>query len=165
MPADIFVSYARETESRAREVVQALRAAGLEVWSDEELPTHRAYYEVIEERLAEAGAVVVLWSAAAAQSQWVRAEADLARGMTKLVQVSLDGALPPMPFNHPVRAAQGLARRAGPSGVREGPGQHPGPGPGTEPGAWRGPPRPSLRRAPRLAACGSRRLQACWRRR
>jgi TolB-like protein/Flp pilus assembly protein TadD len=33
------------------------------------------------------------------KSQWVRAEADFARNAGKLVQASLDGALPPMPFN------------------------------------------------------------------
>jgi adenylate cyclase len=43
--------------------------------------------------------VVVLWSAEAAKSHWVRAEADTARAALTLVQVSLDGTLPPMPFN------------------------------------------------------------------
>ena len=32
-------------------------------------------------------------------SQWVRAEADLARIQSKLVQLRIDGTLPPLPFN------------------------------------------------------------------
>ena len=49
------------------------------MWRDDELPAHRAYADVIEERIKGASAVVVLWSAEAAKSQWVRAEADTAR--------------------------------------------------------------------------------------
>jgi adenylate cyclase len=76
-----------------------LRSAGFEVWRDDELPAHRPYAEVIEERINDASAVVVLWSAEAAKSHWVRAEADTARAALTLIQVSLDGTLPPMPFN------------------------------------------------------------------
>jgi adenylate cyclase len=54
---------------------------------------------VIEERLKSAKAVVVLWSAEAARSQWVRAEADAARAGGTLVQAAIDGTIPPMPFN------------------------------------------------------------------
>ena len=97
--ADIFISYARSTEPQARQLAEALRALGYNVWRDDELPAHRSYSEVIEERIKAAKAVVVLWSAEAARSQWVRAEADAAREAGTLVQVSLDGSLPPMPFN------------------------------------------------------------------
>jgi len=103
--SEVFISYARQDEAKARHVVDALRAAGFQVWRDEQLPTHRAYYEVIEERLRAARAVVVLWSKAAVQSQWVRAEADLARSEGKLVQASVDGEPPPMPFNQ-IQCAQ-----------------------------------------------------------
>src|SRR5206468_6534430 len=46
-----------------------------------------------------AKAVVVLWSSEAARSHWVRAEADAARAGSTLVQATLDGTLPPLPFN------------------------------------------------------------------
>jgi adenylate cyclase len=69
------------------------------VWRDDDLPAHRAYAEVIEERLKSAKAVVVLWSAGAAKSQWVRAEADTARNLGTLVQAVLDETMPPLPFN------------------------------------------------------------------
>jgi adenylate cyclase len=97
--SDVFVSYARADESRSECVARALRAAGYRVWRDDELPAHRIYADVIEERLKSAKAVVVLWSAEAARSQWVRAEADAARAAGTLVQASLDGTMPPLPFN------------------------------------------------------------------
>lgn len=80
-------------------IAEILQGKGYSVWWDEELPAHRAYSEVIEERLKSSQAVLVIWSTDAAKSEWVRAEADVARQMHKLVQLSIDGALPPMPFN------------------------------------------------------------------
>jgi adenylate cyclase len=59
--SDIFISYARPTASEARVVAAALRALGHSVWVDDELPAHRAYAEVIEERLAAARVVIVVW--------------------------------------------------------------------------------------------------------
>jgi adenylate cyclase len=97
--SDIFISYARSTQTQANQVAEALRALGYGVWRDDELPAHRAYGEVIEERLKAARAVVVIWSAEAAKSQWVQAEADVAREGGKLVQLSLDGARLPLPFD------------------------------------------------------------------
>jgi adenylate cyclase len=97
--SDVFISYARSTAARAEAVAAALRALGHQVWSDDELPAHRDYSEVIEERLRSAKAVVVLWSSDAATSQWVRAEAEIAREAGTLVQATLDGAKLPMPFS------------------------------------------------------------------
>lgn len=96
---DVFVSYARSDEGVAAQVADGLRQLGYRVWRDDELPAHRAYAEVIEERLKIAKGVVVLWSAAACESQWVRAEADAARAAGKLIQARLDGVVPPIPFN------------------------------------------------------------------
>lgn len=97
--SDVFISYARSTEAEAEQVARALRAEGYGVWRDDELPAHRPYADVIEERLKSAKAVVVIWSAEAAKSQWVRAEADAARELGTLVQVSFDQTVPPLPFN------------------------------------------------------------------
>ena len=83
----------------AGKLAEALEKQGYSVWWDDDLPAHRAYTEVIEERLRSAKAVLVVWSADAAKSEWVRAEADVARHSHKLVQLTIDGALPPMPFN------------------------------------------------------------------
>ena len=97
--SDIFISYARSTEAAAQCIAERLAARGYAVWRDDQLPAHRAYGEVIEERLRLAKAVVVAWSVDAAKSQWVRAEADVARQAGTLVQLSLDGVVPPLPFN------------------------------------------------------------------
>jgi adenylate cyclase len=96
---DVFISYARPSEEKAHRIAELLRERGFSVWRDDELPAHRAYSDVIEERLNSAKAVVVLWSGESAKSHWVRAEADSAREAGTLVQATLDSALPPMPFN------------------------------------------------------------------
>ena len=97
--SDVFISYARSTASQAQLVADGLRAMGYGVWRDDDLPAHRPYAEVIDERLRAARAVVVIWSADAAKSQWVRAEADLARQAGTLVQLRIDELIPPLPFN------------------------------------------------------------------
>ena len=97
--SDIFISYARSTASQAQAVAEALRTLGYDVWRDDELPAHRAYGEVIEERLKAAKAVVVIWSAEAVKSQWVFSEANRAREDGKLVQLSVEAMRLPMPFD------------------------------------------------------------------
>jgi len=77
--ADIFISYARSTEAQADLIDAALSAVGYSVWRDRNLPIHRPYSNVIEENLAAAKAIVVLWSRAATGSDWVRAEARTSR--------------------------------------------------------------------------------------
>ncbi|MBL9204655.1 MAG: TIR domain-containing protein [Opitutaceae bacterium] len=95
----VFISYARATAKQAQQVAAVLRSQGHEVWLDDAIPAHRPYAEVIEERLREAKAVVVIWSEDAAKSEWVRSEADRARVARKLVQLTVDGAALPMPFD------------------------------------------------------------------
>ena len=97
--ADVFISYARADQPTAARVARALGTAGFKVWWDADLPAHRAYSDVIERNLEDAKAVLVLWSKTAAKSQWVRAEADVARNAGKLVQGLVDGTTPPLPFN------------------------------------------------------------------
>ncbi|MGH6993906.1 MAG: toll/interleukin-1 receptor domain-containing protein, partial [Caulobacteraceae bacterium] len=97
--SEVFISYARSNAAEAKTIGEALRDAGYGVWRDDEIPAHRAYADVISERLAAAKAVLVLWSAEAVRSEWVRSEAERARGEKKLVQLNLDGAQLPMPFD------------------------------------------------------------------
>jgi adenylate cyclase len=97
--SQVFISYARSTKDQAQLLGKMLRTEGCDVWLDDALPAHRAYADVIEERLRGAKAIVVIWSSDAVKSQWVRAEADFARNAGTLVQLSIDGAIPPLPFN------------------------------------------------------------------
>jgi hypothetical protein len=109
---DVFISFARSTAASARMIRDAFQDLGYEVWSDDQLPPHKSYADVIEEKLRAAKAVVVLWSSDAVRSQWVRAEADLARGLGTLVQLRIDDALPPLPFNQ-IQCADLAGWRAG----------------------------------------------------
>ena len=97
--ADVFLSYARPDAAAAARMARELGKSGRTVWYDSELPAHRAYADVIERELEAAAAVVVLWSRAAVDSQWVRSEANRARELGKLVQARLDGTRLPMPFD------------------------------------------------------------------
>ena len=117
---EVFVSYARPTAALAQAMAEILRGQGFGVWRDDDLPPHRPFGDVIEERLREASAVLVMWSADAAKSQWVRAEAEMAREAGKLVQLTLDGAPLPLPFNQ-IQCADliGWAGNASAPGLRK----------------------------------------------
>ena len=97
--ADVFLSYARSNARDATRIAGGLRSSGFSVWFDEKLPAHRAYSDVIEEELEAAKAVLVLWSSEAVRSHWVRSEANRGRETGRLVQVRLDDARLPMPFD------------------------------------------------------------------
>src|SRR5690242_2340920 len=97
--ADVFISKAHSTAAQARAIAKALRSLGHSVWLDDELPAHRPYTSVIDEQLGLAKAVVVVWSTEAVKSEWVQSEADSARAEHKLVQLTIDGARPPRPFD------------------------------------------------------------------
>lgn len=97
--SEVFLSYSHEDRGRAEEVAERLEAAGLTVWWDNELRRGR-FTEQIEKELARARCVVVLWSNASGEGDWVAAEADRGRIENKLVQVRLDaGCKVPMPFD------------------------------------------------------------------
>lgn len=96
---DVFISYSRDNKARVAQIAQAVSAAGYAVWWDAELPPHRSYGDVITEKIGSAKAAIVVWSHQSAQSEWVRAEADVARNQKKLVQTAIDDVMPPLPFN------------------------------------------------------------------
>ena len=96
---DVFISYSRDNKARVADIAAAVTAAGYDVWWDAELPPHRSYGDVITEKIGNAKAAIVVWSHASAQSEWVRAEADVARNQKKLVQTAIDDVMPPLPFN------------------------------------------------------------------
>ncbi len=97
--ADVFISHAQSTTALTRRIADGLRALDHTVWWDEEIPVHRPFQAVIEERLRAAKAVVVLWSRDALTSDYVRAEAEAGRVAGTLVQITADGSVPPLPFN------------------------------------------------------------------
>lgn len=96
--ADIVLSYAREDRQQAESLSRALEDAGWSVWWDREILPGVSYEQIIEAELSAARCVVVLWSASARQSNWVRDEATLALGRNVLVSVLLDDSAPPLGF-------------------------------------------------------------------
>jgi TIR domain-containing protein/YARHG domain-containing protein len=96
---DVFISYSRTNQPVVRQLADAVKREGYSVWWDEELPPHLSYGDVITEKIGAAKAAIVVWSQDAAASEWVRAEADVARNQKKLIQTSIDERMPPMPFN------------------------------------------------------------------
>lgn len=96
---DVFISYSRRDQAMVSVLAHAMEAEGYDVWWDAELPPHQSYGDVITAKIASAKAALVVWSADAVQSEWVRAEADMARNQRKLIQTSLENVMPPLPFN------------------------------------------------------------------
>jgi len=95
---DIFLSYNREDQARAKLFAEAFSAQGFEVWWDVGLKTGEAYDEVTETALRSAKAVVVLWSKKSVASRWVRAEATLADRNKTLVPCMIEPCERPIMF-------------------------------------------------------------------
>lgn len=95
---DIFLSYSREDKATARRFADALTHEGFSVWWDQALHPGEAFDEVTERALAEAKAVIVLWSRASVQSRWVRAEATQANADNRLVPVMIESCKRPIMF-------------------------------------------------------------------
>jgi hypothetical protein len=96
--SSVFISYAREDLAEARSVAEALTARGLSVLWDRTIPTGRMFETVIEDAIASAGAVVVLWSRNSVRSDWVRAEAAEGAKRGILVPAVLDDEPPPLRY-------------------------------------------------------------------
>jgi len=96
--AKVFLSYDRDDTERARPVALALEKAGHAVWWDLHIRGGEQFTKAIDEALAAADAVVVLWSQHSVESAWVRDEAAAGRDSGRLVPVSLDKTSPPLGF-------------------------------------------------------------------
>ena len=95
---DIFLSYNREDQARAKLFAEAFEAQGFKVWWNVGLRTGEAYDQVTETALRTAKAVVVLWSKKSVQSRWVRAEATLADRNKTLVPCMIEPCERPIMF-------------------------------------------------------------------
>jgi len=97
--SDIFLSYAREERSRALELVRVFQGRQWSTFWDRDISPGKSFDTVIENELAAARCVVVLWSRDAVGSAWVRGEAHKALERDILVPVLLANVTPPVPFN------------------------------------------------------------------
>src|SRR5262245_32590952 len=94
----LFLSYAHDDESRARRIKTALEQAGYTVWWDAMIEGGAAFARSISAALEAADVIIVLWSAASVESDWVRDEAAHGRERHRLVPLSLDRTRPPLGF-------------------------------------------------------------------
>lgn len=68
--AQVFLSYDRDDKHLARHFVRVLEAAGHFVWWDIQVRSGAQFSKAIEEALAAADAVVVLWSRESVRVMW-----------------------------------------------------------------------------------------------
>jgi TIR domain len=92
-PPEVFISYDAPVDRElAAQLAGWLGRRGRTVWWDRELVAGSQFEDVIETRLAQARAVVVIWTLHSCQSAWVRREAHegLARGVLVPVLWEID---------------------------------------------------------------------------
>ena len=97
--ADIFLSYAREDAKAAQRLAAALESKGWSVfWDRTSLLAGQDFEAVIAQAINQAGCMIVGWSEAARQSDWVRGEAAIGRERHILVPAFFEPVEPPIAF-------------------------------------------------------------------
>ncbi|GLR47086.1 TIR domain-containing protein [Sphingomonas astaxanthinifaciens] len=116
----VFLSYCRRDQRTAYAVIKTLEEAGFKVWWDALIPGGHRFGSSISTALEGADAVVVLWSAEAGQSDWVKDEAGYGRDHHRLVPLSIDGTEPPLGFRQIqcIDISKGRGRRGSPGMLR-----------------------------------------------
>lgn len=98
MGSDIFISYASVDLTRAKLWAAEFERRGFSVWWDRTIPPGKRFDVVIEQALEDATCVVVLWSEASVQSDWVINEAAAAMDRGILLPVLMDDVKIPFQF-------------------------------------------------------------------
>lgn len=107
--ADVFIAYSRADRDLVRPIAERLASLGYSAYWD--APDAGAS----EAELDQATVVIVVWSARARSSSWVAGQACRAFDAGKLLQVRLDNAHPPAPFDaFPVADLSGARANWGP---------------------------------------------------
>ena len=96
---DIFISYKREEQLRAKRLAVALEQHGWSVWWDPQLHVGKHFDDEIEKALQDAKCVIVLWSRQSVNSRYVRDEATYALNRDKLIPVAIEDADLPFRFS------------------------------------------------------------------
>ena len=97
--SDVFISYARDDQPLAARLREVLEDEGWDVWWDQNLYAGMRWEDGILTALEETKVVLAAWSARSAASGWVMRELEAAHAAQKLVPCSLDGTLPPAPYD------------------------------------------------------------------
>lgn len=96
--ADIFISYASADRDKARVIAETFGRLGFSVWWDRTIAPGEVFDEVLQRALDDAKCVVVLWSAKAVSSSWVKTEAAEASARNILVPALIEEARLPIEF-------------------------------------------------------------------
>lgn len=96
--ADIFISYSQKDRATAEAIAGAFEAVGYTVWWDQKLVALTDWRKQTNDEISNAKCVIVIWSEAAAKSQFVVSEAGLADARGVLIPVVIDNVRPPTEF-------------------------------------------------------------------
>ena len=97
---DLFISYSRRDRGFTERLAVSLSALGWSVWWDHRIGAGDAFDRTIEDAIAAARLVLVVWSRHSVASDWVRAEAAFALAANKLLPLSIDSTAPPLRYTH-----------------------------------------------------------------
>ena len=98
--SDVFVSYKAEDRARVRPLVDALQTDGLSVWWDAHIDGGDQWRESIQQNLADARCVIVVWSkrSVGPHGSFVRDEATRALRRHVYLPVRIEKVEPPLGF-------------------------------------------------------------------
>ncbi len=97
--ADVFISYRKADQAKAKALANALKIENIDVWWDAGLEAGDTFDEKIQGVLEQAKCVIVIWSKESVKSEWVRAESSVGRERGILVPVMVQPVNIPVPFN------------------------------------------------------------------
>jgi adenylate cyclase len=96
--ARVFLSYARDDAELAKQLAGLIAQSGHDVWWDRDIQGGSHFSSEIDKALADADAVLVLWTQASIKSAWVQDEAAEGRDSGRLVPATVNGVRPPLGF-------------------------------------------------------------------
>jgi hypothetical protein len=99
--ACVFLSYSRDDRERAQALAAVIADYGHEVWWDMHLVGGDDFQDVIEGKLSQVDAIIVLWTESSVKKPWVWAEANLGLERDCLICVRYaKDVVPPKAFAH-----------------------------------------------------------------
>ena len=96
--SDVFVSYSSNDRAFAERLIAELRARGFDVYEDPRGVEARVIDQDVVDAAEAAKSVLVVWSSHSRNSPWVKSEALMGLGASKLVAIRIDEHIPPEPF-------------------------------------------------------------------
>jgi hypothetical protein len=99
MAGHVFISYSTRNEDYARRLARSIEAEGIPVWIAVRMKFGADFLDVIQEKIEGCFAVVILASAHARKSKWVKAELRLAQDLGKeIIPLLPDSPVPWFPL-------------------------------------------------------------------